>query len=154
MQEWFYWWIGMDVCTRYWPRHCMNYQALIPPRLTVRWPIISMSLPEGPGIAITVDYVSPLPVRRRGNTYILLITDYFSRRTDTFAVTAAEFTAEGTANFPINQYIPLCGCAPPYSRTTASSSAPSFHTLSTSCWEYATMAQAHIIQMVTQALSG
>ena len=46
----------------------------------------------------------------RGNTYILLFTDRFSRRTDMFAVTAAEFTAEGTANIFINRYISLWGC--------------------------------------------
>ena len=41
------------------------------------------------------DYFGPLPVTPRGNTYILLITDRFSRRADMFPVTAAEFTAEG-----------------------------------------------------------
>ena len=46
----------------------------------------------------------------RGNTYILLITDRFSHRADMFAVTAAEFTAEGTANTLVNQCSPLWGC--------------------------------------------
>ena len=36
--------------------------------------------------------------------------DRFSRRVDMFAVTAAEFTAEGTANLMINRYIPFWGC--------------------------------------------
>ena len=69
-----------------------------------------MPLPEGPGIAISVDYFGPLSATPRGNTYILLITGRFSRRADMFAVTAAEFTAEGTANILVNQYIPLWGC--------------------------------------------
>ena len=69
-----------------------------------------MPLPEGLGIAISVDYFGPLPVTPLGNTYMLLITDRFSRRADMFAVTAAEFTAEGTANILVNQYIPLWGC--------------------------------------------
>ena len=60
--------------------------------------------------AISVDYFCPLPVTPRGNTYILLITDWFSRRADMFAVTAAEFTAEGAANVLVNQYIPRRGC--------------------------------------------
>ena len=34
----------------------------------------------------------------------------FSRRADIFAVTAAEFTAEGTANILVNRFIPLWGC--------------------------------------------
>ena len=69
-----------------------------------------MPLPEGPGVDVSVDYFGPLPVTLRGNTYILLFTDRFSRRADIFPVTAAEFTAEGTANILVNQYIPLWGC--------------------------------------------
>ena len=63
-----------------------------------------MALPEGPGIVVSVDYFGPLPVTPRGNTYILLFTDRFSRRADKYAVTAAEFTAEGTTNIRINQH--------------------------------------------------
>ena len=69
-----------------------------------------MPLPEGPGVVISVDYFGPLPVTPRGNTCILLITDRFSRRADMFPVTAAEFTAEGTANVLVKKYIPLRGC--------------------------------------------
>ena len=69
-----------------------------------------MSLPEGPVIAVSVDSFGPLPVTPRGNTYILLFTDSFSRRADMYAVTATEFTAEGTTNILINRYIPFWGC--------------------------------------------
>lgn len=58
-----------------------------------------MPLPNGPGIAISVDYFGPLLVTPRGNSYISLTTDRFSRRADMFAVTGVEFTAEGTAKF-------------------------------------------------------
>ena len=64
----------------------------------------------GPGIAVSVDYVGPLPVTPRDKTYIPLFTDRFSRRADMYAVTAAEFTTEGMANILINWYIPLWGC--------------------------------------------
>ena len=40
MLERFYWWIGMNVGTRWWLRHCLKCQARKTPRLTVRWPII------------------------------------------------------------------------------------------------------------------
>ena len=40
----------------------------------------------------------------------MLLTDRFSRWADMFPVTAAEFTAEATANILVNQYIPLWGC--------------------------------------------
>ena len=69
-----------------------------------------MPLPEGPGITVSVDYFAPLPITPRGNTYILLFTDRFSHRADMYADTAAEFTAEGTANILDNRYIPLWGC--------------------------------------------
>ena len=69
-----------------------------------------MPLPDGPGIAVSVDYFGPFSVTPRCNTYILLFTGRFSRRADMYAVTAAEFTAEGTANIPINRYIPIWGC--------------------------------------------
>ena len=110
MLERFYWWIGMNVCTRWWLRHCLKCQARKTPRLTVRWPIITMPLPEGPGVAVSVDYFDSLPTTPRSNTYILLFTDRFNRRADLFLVTAAEFTAEGTANILVNQHIPLWGC--------------------------------------------
>ena len=67
------------------------------PRLTVRWPIISMPFPQRPAVANSVDYFISLPVTPRGNTYILLITDRFGRRADMFPVTAAAFNAEDTA---------------------------------------------------------
>ena len=100
----------MNICPRSWLCHSLKCQARKTPRLTVRWPIISMPLPEGPGVAISVDYFGPLPVTSRGNTYILLITDRFSRRADMFPVTAAEFTAEGTTNVLVYKYIPFWGC--------------------------------------------
>ena len=81
--------------------------------MTVRWPVISIPLPEGPGIAVSVDYVGPLPVTRRGHTYlkhILLVTDRFSRLADMYVVTAAEFTVKGMTNVLINRYTPLWRC--------------------------------------------
>ena len=69
-----------------------------------------MPMSEGPAIAVSVDYFSPIPVTSPGNTYILFFTDRFSRRADMYAVTATEFTAEGTTNILINRYIPFWGC--------------------------------------------
>ena len=66
-----------------------------------------MHLPEGPGVAVSVKYFGPLPSTPRGNTCILLFTDRFSCRADAFPFTAAEFTAEDTANIQVNLYVPL-----------------------------------------------
>ena len=111
MLERFYWWIDMRICTRWWLRHCLNGQARHTSRLTVRWPVISMPFPEGPGIAVSVDYVGPLPVTHRGNTYILFLL-IVSAAEPACAVTYAESTAQDTANVLINRYIPLWGCPP------------------------------------------
>ena len=68
------------------------------------------SRPSGAGHCGKRGLLGPLPVTPRGNTYMLFFTDRFSRRTDMFVVTAAKFTAKGTANILGNRYIPLWGC--------------------------------------------
>ena len=110
MLERFFWWIGMDASVRFWLRRCLMCQARKTSRQTVRWPVISLALPNGPGVLVSYDYFGPLPLTPSGNRYILLFTDRFSRRADMFAVSPAQYTAEGTANILINMYIPLWGC--------------------------------------------
>ena len=110
MLERFYWWVGMEACTKWWVRRCLKCQARKTSRQTVRWPILPIPLPNSPGVAVSVDYFGPLPITARGSSYILHFTDRFSRRADMFAVTTAEFTAEGTTNILVNRFIPLWGC--------------------------------------------
>ena len=70
-----YWWIGMNIgCTWWRLRSCLKCQARKTSRPTVRWPIISILLPGGPGIAVCVDRFGRLLVAPRGNTSILLFT--------------------------------------------------------------------------------
>ena len=110
MLERLYRWAGMDACTKWWVRRCLKCQARKTSRQTIRWPVLPIPLPNSPGVAISVDYFGPLPITARGNSYILLFTDRFGRRADMFAVTTAEFAAEGTANILVNRFIPLWGC--------------------------------------------
>ena len=108
MLERFYWWNGMNNRTRWWLRHCQKCRARKTSQLTVRQPIMPMPLPEGPDNAVSIEYVGHLSVTPRGNTYILLFTDRFSRRPDMFAVTAAKFAAGETDGISINlRYSPL-----------------------------------------------
>ena len=114
-----------------------------------------MPLPEGPGVAVNDHYSGPLPVTPRGNTHILQLTDCFSRRADVFSVTTAEFTAEGTTNNLVNQYISLWGCP----RTILSDNGLQFcFKLSQAVyqlfWTCTSLLQAPIIPTVTGALSG
>lgn len=85
-------------------RRCLQCQARISSRHTVRRPILSLLLQSGPGVAENVDYVDPLPVTPPGNCHSFLVTDRSSRRADIYAVLDAELTAEG------KEYKPLCGC--------------------------------------------
>ena len=108
--EGFYWCVGVEVCTKWWVKCCLKCQAQKPSRQTIRWPTLSVPLPNSPGISVSVDFFRPLPTTARGNSHILLFTDRFSRRADMFAVTAAEVTAEGTANIFVNRFISLRRC--------------------------------------------
>ena len=69
-----------------------------------------MGLPNAPGHLVSFDYFGPLPTTDRGNTYILLFTDRFSRHASMYAVTAADFTAAGTADILVHDYIKHYGC--------------------------------------------
>ena len=40
MLQRFYWWMGMDICTRWWFRRCLQCQVRTSSRQTVRWPIL------------------------------------------------------------------------------------------------------------------
>ena len=82
MLERFCWWVGMKVCTKWWVRRCLKCQARKTSRQTVRWPVLPIPPLNSPGVAVCVDYFGPLPITARGNSYILLFTDRFSRRAD------------------------------------------------------------------------
>ena len=62
MLERFFWWVGMNVCTRWWLRYCLKCQVRKTPRLAVCWSTITMPRPEGQGVAVSVYYFGSLPV--------------------------------------------------------------------------------------------
>ena len=74
MLERFFWWVGMEACTKWWIRRCLKCQARKTSRQTVRWPILPIPLPNSPGVSVIVDYFGPLPTTARENSYILLFT--------------------------------------------------------------------------------
>ena len=90
----FYWWIGMEACTKLWVRRFLKCQARKTSRQTVRWPVFAIPLPNSPAISVSVDYFGPWPTTTRGNSYILLFTDRFGPRADMLAAIAAEFTTK------------------------------------------------------------
>ena len=67
------------------------------------------SLPSGaPGDCLATDYVGPLPVTPRGNRYILLLTDHFSKYVEIIPV--PNMTAAVCAEKILNEYIARWGC--------------------------------------------
>ena len=40
MLERFYWWVGMEVCTKWWVRRCLKCRARKTSRQTIRWPTL------------------------------------------------------------------------------------------------------------------
>ena len=58
----FHWWIGMDISTHWWLRRCLKFQARKTSRQTIRWPTLSLPLPNDPGILVNVDYFGVLPI--------------------------------------------------------------------------------------------
>ena len=115
----------MATCTRWWVRRYLNCQAREPSCHIIRWPTLSVPLPEIPDVSVSVDYFGPLPTKERGNSYILF-TDRFSRSANIIAVTAAEFTVEGTANILVNRSIPFGVSHSPTSPTMAPNSARNY----------------------------
>ena len=78
MPQRFYWWIGMNISTRWWLRRCLQYQERTSSRQTVPWVTLSLPLPPSPIVAESVDYFGSLPVTRQGNSYTPLFTFRFS----------------------------------------------------------------------------
>ena len=105
----FYWWYGRDISTRWWLRHSLKCQAREASRHTIRWSTLSLPLPNGPGILVSVANSALLPLMLRGIACIFLLTDCFSPRADMYATTAAQFTTSGTADILVDRYIPVWG---------------------------------------------
>lgn len=49
-----YWSVGIDAAVRWWLRHCFKCQARKTPGQTVRWPMISLPLPDGSDVVVSV----------------------------------------------------------------------------------------------------
>lgn len=88
----YYWWVGMAESVKWWIRRCYTCQARKSTRNTVRWPLISLPLPSRPGQIISFDLLGPLPVTVKGNEYVFLVVDLFSRHAEAYAITKGEKT--------------------------------------------------------------
>ena len=62
-----------------------------------------------PGDCLATDYLGPFPVTPRGNRYILLMTDHFSKYLEIIPV--PNMAAEVCASKILNEYIARWGCS-------------------------------------------
>ena len=96
----------MAESVKWWIRRCYTCQARKTSRNTVRWPLVSLPLPSGPGQMVAFDLLGPLPKTERGNEYVFLVVDLFSRHAEGYAIPASEKTAIGCAAKLVNDCIP------------------------------------------------
>ena len=61
-----------------------------------------------PGDFIATDYIGPFPITDRGNRYILLLTDHFTKYVEILHV--PDMTAEVCASKVVNEFISRWGC--------------------------------------------
>lgn len=97
----------MDISTCWWLHGCLKCQARKTSSQAIRWPTLCLPLPNALGILVRVDYVGALVIIPRGNAYIPLFTDRFSRRDDMYTTTEAEITPSDTPDILTDRYVPL-----------------------------------------------
>ena len=80
-----FWWPGYEKDIQKWLRTCkICGKAKAPrPRALAELQFI---LVGGPMKMLALDFVGPLPETERGNRYILVITDYFTKWAEAFAL--------------------------------------------------------------------
>ena len=88
-----YFWIGMSDSVCWFLKHCIVCQSSKTSRRSSRWPLIALPLLSRPGEMVAFDILGPLPLTTRGNKYIFLVVDLFSRHAEPYALAADEKTA-------------------------------------------------------------
>ena len=104
----FYYWIRMDISTRWWLplRQVPGAQDFAPNNYLA---YAFHSATERRRHSRQRRLFDPLPTTPRGNYYVLLFTDRVSRHADMYATTEPEFTASGAADILDDRYIPFWG---------------------------------------------
>ena len=102
----FYWYALKDETALY-IQKCDTCAADKKPAKVPRAPMGSLQV-GAPGDIVATDYLGPLPVTDRGNRYILLFTDHFTKNVEIIPV--RDMTAEVCATKLLNEIIPRWGC--------------------------------------------
>ena len=88
-------------------RQCNTCAALKKPIKAPRAPLGTIKV-GAPWDVVATDYLGPLPVTPRGNKYILVLSDYFTKYVEIIAV--PDQTAETCASRILNEFISRWGC--------------------------------------------
>lgn len=102
----FYWYSLKEDVALY-IRKCDTCASDKKPSVTPRAPLGSLRS-GAPGDFVATDYLGPFPVTDRGNRYILLLTDHFTKYVEIVAV--PDMTAEVCAAKVLNEFISRWGC--------------------------------------------
>ena len=102
----FYWFrVREDV--KLWVTRCDICQSIKPPNKKAKAPLGKMGV-GAPLDRLCTDILGPLPLTAKGNRYILVVTDSFSKWTEVFAI--PDETAYTCANVILNEVICRYGC--------------------------------------------
>ena len=80
-----YYWPGYELDIEKWVRECVECQRRNPPPRKPQAPLGTITA-SYPFEKITWDIMGPLPASERGNLYILVVTDVFSKWVEAFAI--------------------------------------------------------------------
>ncbi|CAF5128768.1 unnamed protein product, partial [Rotaria magnacalcarata] len=100
--KYYYWWPGMKAIIKHYIRSCLLCKQFNISRHKNVGHLRPITPLEGPFLLIGIDYCGPLKRTPRGNQYVLVITDYFTRHIT--AIALPNCTAETTAQTLFNEY--------------------------------------------------
>ena len=102
-----FYWYALKEDVRLYIQKCDTCAADKKPNKVPRAPL--GNLPAGaPGDCVATDYLGPLPLTDRGNRYILLLTDHFTKYVEILPI--PDMTAEVCASKILNEFISQWGC--------------------------------------------
>ena len=102
-----FYWFGLRDDVNSWVAKCHNCGAIKTPNKAAKAPLGSMPV-GAPLDRLSTDILGPLPETPRGNRFILVVSDHFSKWIEIFAV--PDFTAKTCAEKILNEVIARFGC--------------------------------------------